>query len=109
MYVHISWIFLSILESRCGDRKKNKGETDIDCGGRKCGKCADRKKCKVDSDCISGSCKKERCAGKYRIFVNLNITSSFFLNGELLCKPSPTSSEIVQIAMGEDSEALGLY
>ncbi len=59
------------LGPSCKDRKKNNGETDIDCGGDKCAKCADRKKCKVDCDCISSFCKNKKCARKYQIFVKL--------------------------------------
>jgi hypothetical protein len=47
--------------STCKDKKKNKDETDIDCGGNKCAKCADKKKCKVDQDCISDFCNKKKC------------------------------------------------
>ncbi len=56
---------LSLLVSTCKDKKKNKDETDIDCGGNKCAKCADKKKCKVDQDCISDFCNKKKCTRKY--------------------------------------------
>jgi hypothetical protein len=35
---------------------QNQGESDIDCGGSKCGACADNKKCGTGTDCTSLVC-----------------------------------------------------
>ena len=40
----------------CGDGAKNGGETDIDCGGPRCGKCPTDKICDANADCIDGVC-----------------------------------------------------
>ncbi|UJR11991.1 hypothetical protein I4U23_016169 [Adineta vaga] len=42
--------------------KRNKKETDIDCGGKKCPPCVNGKHCLVDRDCASEFCKDGRCA-----------------------------------------------
>ena len=59
---------ISILVSHCMDGIKNRGETDIDCGGIKCPKCEDMQTCKDNCDCISEICKKNVCIRKYRTF-----------------------------------------
>ncbi len=48
----------------CTDSLKNQDETDVDCGGVKCGKCALGKACSVSSDCVGGNntCTDGVCA-----------------------------------------------
>jgi hypothetical protein len=40
----------------CGDKAKNNGETDVDCGGPDCNKCQNTKGCTQNGDCVSGHC-----------------------------------------------------
>lgn len=47
----------------CQDGKKNKTETDVDCGGA-CTPCADNLSCSNNSDCMSGFCEKGKCSKK---------------------------------------------
>ena len=48
--------------ANCTDGKKNQDETDVDCGGTKCGVCAEGKKCGKDDDCLSKACINGKCA-----------------------------------------------
>ena len=53
------------------DGRKNQQETDIDCGGNKCGKCQNGKTCLENNDCTSDFCDENKCATReYCIFVN---------------------------------------
>jgi len=45
----------------CLDGKKNQDETDIDCGGTRCGGCLEGKACGSDHDCKSGACSGGTC------------------------------------------------
>ena len=46
----------------CSDGVKNQDETDVDCGGSKCGKCASGRSCAVDGDCMTNtSCMSGKC------------------------------------------------
>lgn len=46
----------------CGDGKQNNGETDVDCGGPKCGKtCGQGKTCASGGDCQSNFCVDGVC------------------------------------------------
>lgn len=49
----------------CSDGVKNQDETDVDCGGSKCGKCDNGKACNVASECFSGECSSNLCQRKY--------------------------------------------
>ena len=53
----------------CGDGLKNGGETDVDCGGARCGPCADTKGCSAESDCQSkqGTAPIAGCSGHFDI------------------------------------------
>ncbi|MFO0759671.1 MAG: plastocyanin/azurin family copper-binding protein [Byssovorax sp.] len=46
----------------CNDSIKNQGESDVDCGGPKCGPCATNKACGSNSDCVSAHCVTNLCA-----------------------------------------------
>lgn len=45
----------------CSDKVKNQDETDVDCGGSKCGKCEVPQACKAAADCKSGICTGGKC------------------------------------------------
>jgi len=45
----------------CTDKKKNRDETDVDCGGSTCGPCEVGKVCKVDHDCKTQACEGGTC------------------------------------------------
>lgn len=45
----------------CSDGRRNKRETDTDCGGPTCNKCELEKICETDSDCWSGRCYQNKC------------------------------------------------
>ncbi|MFM2152724.1 MAG: hypothetical protein RL199_1159, partial [Pseudomonadota bacterium] len=40
----------------CSDGILDNDETDVDCGGNRCGACVDKKGCKANDDCQSGVC-----------------------------------------------------
>ncbi|MSP61076.1 MAG: LamG domain-containing protein [Myxococcales bacterium] len=46
----------------CMDQLKNGSETDIDCGGPKCGMCGEGKLCGAAGDCLSKLCANGKCA-----------------------------------------------
>jgi len=43
----------------CSNNKLDIDETDVDCGGEKCGKCPADSICDINADCISGWCDPE--------------------------------------------------
>lgn len=45
----------------CSDGIQDGAESDVDCGGKTCGKCAGGKKCDLNADCMSGSCTRSVC------------------------------------------------
>lgn len=47
----------------CSNGQKDGDESDIDCGGTKCGKCDNDKACKSENDCKSGECTAGKCTG----------------------------------------------
>lgn len=47
----------------CSNNQKDGDESDIDCGGTKCGKCDNDKACKSENDCKSGECTEGKCTG----------------------------------------------
>ena len=40
----------------CADEQRNGDETDIDCGGSRCGQCADGNSCMLPTDCVNQAC-----------------------------------------------------
>jgi len=49
------------VAATCTDSVLNQGETDIDCGGNKCGGCGTNHTCLAASDCTSGVCQTKTC------------------------------------------------
>jgi hypothetical protein len=47
----------------CADGQRNGNESDIDCGGDRCGKCPNGLTCAIASDCQSGKCLAGTCQG----------------------------------------------
>lgn len=47
----------------CNDNTKNGTETDVDCGGSRCGGCEKGKTCSTNDDCLSHTCSYGRCTG----------------------------------------------
>ncbi|MBQ1266425.1 MAG: lamin tail domain-containing protein [Proteobacteria bacterium] len=47
----------------CNDNTKNGTETDVDCGGSRCGSCEKGKTCSTNDDCLSHTCSYGRCTG----------------------------------------------
>lgn len=47
----------------CQDNEQNGDETDVDCGGTRCGGCAKNQKCSKNDDCQSQLCSYGRCTG----------------------------------------------
>ncbi|MBQ4360150.1 MAG: hypothetical protein II767_07830, partial [Proteobacteria bacterium] len=47
----------------CSNGQKDGDESDVDCGGTKCGKCDNDKACKSENDCKSGECTAGKCTG----------------------------------------------
>src|SRR4051812_42063235 len=45
----------------CNDGVKNGEETDVDCGGKFCGRCEAGSTCKVQNDCKEGICTNGVC------------------------------------------------
>ncbi len=48
----------------CDDTTKNGDETDVDCGGTKCGTCAQGKTCLAGADCATTFCTDGVCCGE---------------------------------------------
>ena len=46
----------------CRDKKRNGGETDVDCGGPKCKRCEVNQTCNAPGDCVSARCLGGACA-----------------------------------------------
>lgn len=55
-----------ISDTSCTDGRKDKNETDADCGGNECPPCRTGERCKVNSDCQSGVCKRKKCRGEQK-------------------------------------------
>ena len=47
----------------CTDGAFNGDETDVDCGGSRCGACSKGKRCATNSDCLSMICTNKVCTG----------------------------------------------
>ena len=55
------WATQPDFAANCTDGMTNEDETDVDCGGRRCGGCADGKVCELARDCASGACLQGVC------------------------------------------------
>jgi hypothetical protein len=44
------------VHDHCVDHKADVDETDVDCGGSRCGQCSNGELCRLDSDCVSNAC-----------------------------------------------------
>ncbi len=50
---------VDVIFQLCGDGAQDGDETDVDCGGKYCGKCDGDQHCNTDTDCVSGTCLGE--------------------------------------------------
>ncbi|MBI4450496.1 hypothetical protein HY642_00850 [Candidatus Woesearchaeota archaeon] len=59
--------------ANCTDTVRNQDESDIDCGGSKCGKCAAGLNCTKSNDCLAElTCKNNQCTT-----INVSCTNNF--------------------------------
>ncbi|MBR4984543.1 MAG: hypothetical protein IKY83_02230 [Proteobacteria bacterium] len=50
------------VEDTCNNGVKDGNESDVDCGGTKCGKCDKGKSCNTNNDCLNGMCEGSTCS-----------------------------------------------
>lgn len=71
----------------CSNGIQDGDETDVDCGGSKCGtKCENGKACSANSDCVNDLCENNICAGD----PPANATADSVFINEVLSSPAKT-------------------
>ena len=72
----------------CGNQLQDGDETDVDCGGKFCGKCEKDKACEEASDCLTDECTGGKCTGT----INPTATPANILINEFMAAEDTTQS-----------------
>ncbi|MCC6751120.1 MAG: hypothetical protein IT371_25930 [Deltaproteobacteria bacterium] len=87
----------------CTDKVRNGDETDVDCGGTKCGGCEVSKACGVGGDCASGLCSTGKVCAYARSCQELHAANSAAKDGTYpIVIPGSSSATRVYCDMTRD-------